>query len=68
MNSKQFVTALVAHACSQVRNPEGQKTKDDASDFLDLMSLFNAVSVQPAKQDHILRTVSRDPVDSAGWC
>jgi hypothetical protein len=44
--------------CFEVRNPEGQKTKDDASDFLDLMSLFNAVSVQPAKQDHILRTIS----------
>lgn len=42
----------------EVRNPEGELTVDDANDFLDLMSLLNAVGVQPAKQDHILRTVS----------
>jgi len=42
----------------EVRNPEGDLTVDDASDFLDLMSLLNAVGVPPAKQDHILRTVS----------
>eukprot|EP00656_Telonema_subtile_P001305 TRINITY_DN10597_c0_g1_i3.p1 TRINITY_DN10597_c0_g1~~TRINITY_DN10597_c0_g1_i3.p1 ORF type:complete len:493 (+),score=118.42 TRINITY_DN10597_c0_g1_i3:117-1595(+) len=44
--------------CFEVRNPEGEKTKDDATDFQDLMSLLNAVAVQPAKQDHILRTLS----------
>jgi len=42
----------------EVRSPEGELTVDDANDFLDLMSLLNAVGVQPAKQDHILRTVS----------
>jgi len=41
-----------------VRNPSGELTVDDANDFNDLMSLLNAVGVQPAKQDHILRTVS----------
>jgi myosin heavy subunit len=42
----------------EVRNDVGDLTVDDANDFLDLMSLLNAVGVQPAKQDHILRTVS----------
>ena len=42
----------------EVRNPDGELTIDDANDFLDLMTLLNASGVQPAKQDHILRTIS----------